>query len=46
MLNRLRQGGSIDMHEFDEGYRAFESADFKEGYTAFLEKRKPVFTGK
>ncbi|PKR57398.1 enoyl-CoA hydratase/isomerase family protein [Thalassospira lohafexi] len=46
MINRLRQGGAIDAREFDDGYRAFDSADFKEGYTAFLEKRKAVFSGK
>lgn len=46
MINRLREGGAINAKEFDEGYRAFDSADFKEGYTAFLEKRKAVFQGK
>ncbi len=28
------------------GRRCFDSADYKEGRTAFMEKRKPVFTGR
>ena len=32
--------------EADAFERAFESADFKEGTTAFVEKRPAVFTGK
>ena len=30
-------------HEFDYGWRVFQSADAQEGPRAFKEKRKPVF---
>lgn len=46
MINRLTEGGSISGREFDEAYIAFDSNDFEEGYSAFLEKRKPVFQGR
>jgi len=41
---------SCDVNGFEAEIKAFgqcfDTADFKEGTTAFLEKRKPVFTGK
>ncbi len=46
MINRLVEGGTISPREFDDGYLAFDSDDFEEGYSAFLEKRKPLFQGR
>lgn len=37
----------VDRAKFDAYYRAcFDSADYAEGRTAFMAKRKPVFTGR
>ena len=42
----LKDSKDRDMAAIDEiGRICFDSNDFKEGRTAFMEKRKPVFTG-
>lgn len=42
-FDHTRQGYDFEIKKFGE---CFATADKKEGTTAFLEKRKPVFTGK
>jgi len=42
-LDKRTNGFEIEIEEFAN---CFQTADFKEGVTAFLEKRKAVFTGK
>ena len=42
-LDKKTNGFEIEIEEFAN---CFQTADFKEGVTAFLEKRKAVFTGK
>lgn len=41
--NKSGNGFEVEIEEFS---KCFGTADFKEGVTAFLEKRKPVFSGK
>lgn len=41
--DKTGNGFQVEIEEFS---KCFGTADFKEGVTAFLEKRKPVFSGK
>ncbi len=43
---QYREGVDGFVTEITEFGKCFGTADFKEGTTAFMEKRKPVFTGK
>lgn len=44
-LRRLADPAPVTPAEHDELYRLCESADWHEGYAAFLAKRKPAFRG-
>ncbi|MFO1310788.1 MAG: enoyl-CoA hydratase-related protein [Burkholderiales bacterium] len=43
---RLAEPRPITAAEHDEAFDCFDTADFREGYAAFLAKRKPRFEGK
>ncbi|MFQ5765814.1 MAG: enoyl-CoA hydratase-related protein [Rhodospirillales bacterium] len=45
-LDRLADPAPLTDEELKEAYACFDTEDFKTGYTAFLEKKKPEFKGR
>jgi hypothetical protein len=45
-LRRLEQDGALTEAELDEGFRCYDTEDFRIGYRAFLAKQKPEFQGR
>ncbi len=45
-IRRLERGGELTEAELDEGFRCYDTEDFRIGYRAFLAKQKPEFQGR
>ena len=45
-LRRLEDPAPLSDAELDEGYACYGTEDFQIGYRAFLDKKKPDFTGR
>ena len=44
-IRRLEDPKPFDQGEWDEGFACFDSEDYRIGFQAFLDKKKPEFKG-